>query len=447
MKIAIVGAGISGLGCAHALSKIPGIDLTIYEGGSHIGGHSNTVDLTINTSSGEISHGIDTGFLVFNERTYPRLIRLFDELNVPVSKSDMSFSASIPQKNGKYVEWAGTSLDSLFAQRKNLLKPSFLRMVADIARFNKLCTTLALKDKADELEISVGEFIDKHRFSDVFRDWYFLPMIGAIWSCSVSQMLSFPISTMIRFCHNHGLIQITDRPQWLTVNGGSREYVNRIVESIRTSGGKFIRESVANVSRKNAEVQIDSKSSTQKFDHVIFATHSDQALKLIGDIHEQEFGILSSVKYQSNKVILHTDEKLLPENKKCWAAWNYTCSLANDSTTQQVCVNYLINKLQPLPVEWNDQPVIVSLNPVLEPKKNTIHAEIEYSHPIFDQTAVDAQANLSLIQGHRNTWFCGAWTGYGFHEDGLRSGELVAEAISEIINRPLHQDSKPYELS
>jgi predicted NAD/FAD-binding protein len=447
MKIAIVGAGISGLGCAHALSKIPGIDLTIYEGGSHIGGHSNTVDLTINTSSGEISHGIDTGFLVFNERTYPRLIRLFDELNVPVSKSDMSFSASIPQKNGKYVEWAGTSLDSLFAQRKNLLKPSFLRMVADIARFNKLCTTLALKDKADELEISVGEFIDKHRFSDVFRDWYFLPMIGAIWSCSVSQMLSFPISTMIRFCHNHGLIQITDRPQWLTVNGGSREYVNRIVESIRKSGGKFIRESVANVSRKNAEVQIDSKSSTQKFDHVIFATHSDQALKLIGDIHEQEFGILSSVKYQSNKVILHTDEKLLPENKKCWAAWNYTCSLANDSTTQQVCVNYLINKLQPLPVEWNDQPVIVSLNPVLEPKKNTIHAEIEYSHPIFDQTAVDAQANLSLIQGHRNTWFCGAWTGYGFHEDGLRSGELVAEAISEIINRPLHQDSKPYELS
>jgi predicted NAD/FAD-binding protein len=447
MKIAIVGAGISGLGCAHALSKIPGIDLTIYEGGSHIGGHSNTVDLTINTSSGEISHGIDTGFLVFNERTYPRLIRLFDELNVPVSKSDMSFSASIPQKNGKYVEWAGTSLDSLFAQRKNLLKPSFLRMVADIAKFNKLCTTLALKDKADELEISVGEFIDKHRFSDVFRDWYFLPMIGAIWSCSVSQMLSFPISTMIRFCHNHGLIQITDRPQWLTVNGGSREYVNRIVESIRKSGGKFIRESVANVSRKNAEVQIDSKSSTQKFDHVIFATHSDQALKLIGDIHEQEFGILSSVKYQSNKVILHTDEKLLPENKKCWAAWNYTCSLANDSTTQQVCVNYLINKLQPLPVEWNDQPVIVSLNPVLEPKKNTIHAEIEYSHPIFDQTAVDAQANLSLIQGHRNTWFCGAWTGYGFHEDGLRSGELVAEAISEIINRPLHQDSKPYELS
>jgi predicted NAD/FAD-binding protein len=304
-----------------------------------------------------------------------------------------------------------------------------------------------LKDKADELEISVGEFIDKHRFSDVFRDWYFLPMIGAIWSCSVSQMLSFPISTMIRFCHNHGLIQITDRPQWLTVNGGSREYVNRIVESIRKSGGKFIRESVANVSRKNAEVQIDSKSSTQKFDHVIFATHSDQALKLIGDIHEQEFGILSSVKYQSNKVILHTDEKLLPENKKCWAAWNYTCSLANDSTTQQVCVNYLINKLQPLPVEWNDQPVIVSLNPVLEPKKNTIHAEIEYSHPIFDQTAVDAQTNLSLIQGHRNTWFCGAWTGYGFHEDGLRSGELVAEAISEIINRPLHQDSKPYELS
>jgi len=447
MKIAIVGAGISGLGCAYALSKIPEIDLTIYEGGSHIGGHSNTVDLTIDTATGSISHGIDTGFLVFNERTYPRLIRLFEELDVPVSKSEMSFSASIPQIGKKNIEWAGTSLDSLFAQRKNLMKPSFLRMVADVIRFNKLCTKVAIENKTDGLELSVGEFIQKYQFSEAFRDWYFLPMVGAIWSCSVSQMLSFPISTMIRFCHNHGLIQITNRPQWLTVNGGSREYVNRIVKSISSNGGQFIRESVTNVSRKNDGIQISSKTSTKNFDHVIFATHSDQALKLISDIHEQELGILSSIKYQSNTVILHTDDKLLPENKKCWAAWNYTCSLANGSNAQQVCVNYLINKLQPLPLALNDQAIIVSLNPVMEPARNKIHTEIQYSHPIFDQAAVEAQANLSLIQGHRNTWFCGAWTGYGFHEDGLRSGELVAEAISEIIHRPIHNDLKPYELS
>jgi predicted NAD/FAD-binding protein len=447
MKIAIVGAGISGLGCAHALSKIPEIDLTIYEGGTHIGGHSNTVDLTIDTATGPLTHGIDTGFLVFNERTYPRLIRLFDELDVPVSKSDMSFSASIPQMGKKNIEWAGTSLDSLFAQRKNLLKPSFLKMVADVVRFNKLCTRAALENKTDELELSVGEFIYKYQFSDAFRDWYFLPMVGAIWSCSVAQMLSFPISTMIRFCHNHGLIQITDRPQWLTVNGGSREYVNRIVKSISVNGGQFIRESVTSVSRVNGKVQISSNSSNRNFDHVIFATHSDQALKLISDIHEQEFGILSSVKYQSNKVILHTDQQLLPENKKCWAAWNYTCSLADGLNAQQVCVNYLINKLQPLPAALNEHAIIVSLNPVMEPAKNTIHAEIEYAHPIFDQAAVEAQANLSLIQGQRNTWFCGAWTGYGFHEDGLRSGELVAEAISEIIHRPVHNNLKPYELS
>lgn len=447
MKIAIVGAGISGLGCAHALSKLAGLELTIYEGGPHIGGHSNTVDLTIETVNGPVTHGIDTGFLVFNERTYPRLIRLFNELNVPISKSDMSFSASIPQTYGENIEWAGTSLDSLFAQRKNLIKPAFLRMVSDILRFNKLCTNAAVENKVGELELSVGEFIKKHRFSEAFRDWYFLPMVGAIWSCSVSQMLSFPISTMIRFCHNHGLIQITDRPQWLTVDGGSREYVNRIVSAISSRGGEFIREPVTSVSRRNGCADVVSGNSTKTYDHVIFATHSDQALELISDVHEQELNILSSIKYQSNKVILHTDEKLLPKNKKCWAAWNYTSSLANSMNDQQVCVNYLINKLQPLPAAWQDQPVIVSLNPVMTPDKHSIHAEINYAHPIFDKAAVEAQANLPLIQGNRNTWFCGAWTGYGFHEDGLRSGELVAEAISEIIHRPLHQDSRPYELS
>lgn len=230
MKIAVIGAGISGLGCAYALSKLPNIELTIYEGGDHIGGHSNTVDLTLDTDKGPVTHGIDTGFLVFNQRTYPRLLRLFHEIDAPIAKSDMSFSVSIPNHDGQYLEWAGTDLNSLFAQRENLFNLSFLVMVKDIIRFNGLCTKLALNKKLDQLDLTVGEFITKHGFSQQFQDWYFLPMVGAIWSCPVEQMLAFPISTMIRFCHNHGLIKITDRPQWLTVSGGSREYVKKICE-------------------------------------------------------------------------------------------------------------------------------------------------------------------------------------------------------------------------
>ena len=447
MKIAIIGAGISGLGCAYALSKESGIDLTIYEGGDHIGGHSNTVELTLDTPHGPVSHGIDTGFLVFNQRTYPRLIRLFEELNVPVAKSDMSFSASIPQANHEYLEWSGTNIDTLFAQRKNLFKPLFLKMVADIVRFNKLCTQLAQKNKFEDMNLSVGAFIKKHRFGDSFKNWYFLPMVGAIWSCSVEQMLAFPIGTMIRFCHNHGLIQISDRPQWMTVQGGSREYVKRIVTAIESSGAQFVRESVNAVTRTNGKVQISTSSSSAEYDHVVFAAHSDQTKQLLSDASADESAILGAVSYQQNKVILHTDKKLLPKNKKCWAAWNYTSSKAQGSKAKQVCVHYLINQLQPLPSEWEDQAVIVSLNPIVQPQKETVRAEIEYAHPVFDQAAIEAQANLPLIQGVRNTWFCGAWTGYGFHEDGLRSGELVAEAIHEILHQPHRQNLSTHELS
>ncbi len=439
MKIAIIGAGISGLGCAYALSKLPQVELTIYEGGDHIGGHSNTVDLTIDTAHGAITHGIDTGFLVFNQRTYPRLLRLFDELNVPIAKSDMSFSASIPQRDSGAIEWAGTNIDSVFAQRKNLAKPAFLKMVADIIRFNKLCTTLATENKLGALELSVGEFIDKHKFSKSFKDWYFLPMIGAIWSCSTTQMLSFPISTMIRFCHNHGLIKITDRPQWLTVNGGSKEYVKRITDAIKSNGGKFVREHANSVTRLNGEVEVVSNTSSEKYDHIVMASHSDQTLHLLTDPSKEEEKILGAITYQDNRAVLHTDQSVLPKNKKCWAAWNYATTLSEGGEAQRVCVNYLINKLQPLPSEWEDQPVIVSLNPVSEPRKESIRADIQYAHPVFDDAAINAQANLPLIQGNNNTWFCGAWTGYGFHEDGLRSGELVAEAIYEVLHKPQKQ--------
>jgi predicted NAD/FAD-binding protein len=433
MKIAVIGAGISGLGCAYALSKLENIELTIYEGGDHIGGHSNTVDLTLDTSVGPVTHGIDTGFLVFNQRTYPRLLRLFHEIDAPIAKSDMSFSVSIPNQDEKNLEWAGTDLNSLFAQRENLFNLNFLVMVKDIIRFNSLCTKLALNKKLDELNLTVGEFINKHGFSKEFQDWYFLPMVGAIWSCPVEQMLEFPISTMIRFCHNHGLIKITDRPQWLTVSGGSKEYVKRICEKIKFAGGNFKRLKVKSIKRLNNQVQVFTDQSSETYDQVVMATHSDETLQLLADPSSDERSILSSINYQQNRAVLHTDASVLPQEKRCWAAWNYTTNSSIEAENKRVCVNYLINKLQPLPESWNNQPIIVSLNPVIEPASETIRADIEYAHPIFDEAAINAQSNLPLIQGYQNTWFCGAWTGYGFHEDGLRSGELVAEAIHELL--------------
>jgi len=433
MKIAVIGAGISGLGCAYALSKLKNVELTIYEGGDHIGGHSNTVDLTLDTSVGPVTHGIDTGFLVFNQRTYPRLLRLFHEIDAPIAKSDMSFSVSIPNQDGQNLEWAGTDLNSLFAQRENLFNLNFLVMVKDIIRFNSLCTKLALNKKLDELNLTVGEFIKKHGFSKEFQDWYFLPMVGAIWSCPVEQMLEFPISTMIRFCHNHGLIKITDRPQWLTVSGGSKEYVKRVCEKIKFAGGNFKRFKVKSIKRLNNQVQVITDQSSEIYDQVVMATHSDETLQLLADPSSDEHSILSSINYQQNRAVLHTDASVLPQEKRCWAAWNYTTNSSIEAENKRVCVNYLINKLQPLPESWNNQPIIVSLNPVIEPASETIRADIEYAHPIFDEAAINAQSNLPLIQGSQNTWFCGAWTGYGFHEDGLRSGELVAEAIHELL--------------
>ena len=308
MKIAVIGAGISGLGCAYALSKLENIELTIYEGGDHIGGHSNTVDLTLDTSVGPVTHGIDTGFLVFNQRTYPRLLRLFHEIDAPIAKSDMSFSVSIPNQDGQNLEWAGTDLNSLFAQRENLFNLNFLVMVKDIIRFNSLCTKLALNKKLDELNLTVGEFIKKHGFSKEFQDWYFLPMVGAIWSCPVEQMLEFPISTMIRFCHNHGLIKITDRPQWLTVSGGSKEYVKRVCEKIKFAGGNFKRFKVKSIKRLNNQVEVITDQSSEIYDQVVMATHSDETLQLLADPSGDEHSILSSINYQQNRAVLHTDE-------------------------------------------------------------------------------------------------------------------------------------------
>jgi predicted NAD/FAD-binding protein len=454
-RIAIIGAGISGLGCAYALRQHPEMEITLYEGGDHIGGHSNTVDFTCNIADQEITHGIDTGFLVFNRKTYPRLVRLFEEIKAPVAPSEMSFSVSIDasEKSPHHpkIEWAGNDLNSFFGQRSNLLSPSFWRMAYDILRFNRMATKLA-QQQIDaghhyaEPDETISNFLDRNRFSQSFRENYFLPMIGAIWSCSVEQMLAFPIQTMVRFCHNHGLLQIQNRPQWLTIKGGSREYVKRIVSALEKHQIAIKREAVLRVNASQgdaAQVEVISPSGSAMFDEVVMACHSDQTLDLVHGIDQQARNILAAVPYQKNRAILHTDTRFLPEAKRCWAAWNYTAkSGTTPSSKQHVSVNYLINRLQPLPEQLKNTQIIVSLNPASEPDPKLVHQEIHYSHPVFDMNAIQAQKELPLIQGTFSIWYCGAWTGFGFHEDGLRSGELVAEALIENIRSPLQSTPK-----
>jgi len=453
-KVAIIGAGISGLGCAYALRQRPDLDITIFEGGTHIGGHSNTVDLSLNTPQGTLTHGVDTGFLVFNRKTYPRLVRLFEEIQVPIAPSEMSFSVSIDasEKTGrsKKIEWAGNDLNSFFGQRSNLLSPSFWRMAYDILRFNRLATQLAEEQITAKLEYSepdecIKDFLDRNRFSTSFRENYFLPMIGAIWSCSVEQMLEFPFQTMVRFCHNHGLLQIQNRPQWLTVQGGSREYVKLLVKALEKHQVRFLRESVSRVNASQTEqgpVEVITASGSHWFDEVVMACHSDQTLDLVHGIKQDARNILASIPYQKNRAILHTDTDFLPTNERCWAAWNYTAKSGATPTAQQhVSVNYLINRLQPLPKALQNTQIIVSLNPLTDPNPKLVHEEIHYSHPVFDMRAVQAQKKLPLIQGNSSIWYCGAWTGFGFHEDGLRSGELVAKDLIESISYRIQSNS------
>jgi predicted NAD/FAD-binding protein len=449
-RIAIIGAGISGLGCAYALRQQRDIEITLYEGGDHIGGHSNTVDFKTEIDGKQISHGVDTGFLVFNRKTYPRLVRLFEEIHAPIAPSEMSFSVSIDASETNplrpKIEWAGTDVNSFFGQRSNLLSPSFWRMAYDILRFNRLATKLAKQQITEghhykQPDETIADFLDRNRFSMSFRENYFLPMIGAIWSCSVDQMLEFPIQTMIRFCHNHGLLQIQNRPQWLTIKGGSREYVKRIVDTLEKHQVVIKRESVLRVNANpsgDSQVEVISPSGSAWFDEVVMACHSDQTLDLVHGIHQQARNILAAIPYQHNRAILHTDIRFLPAAKRCWAAWNYTAKSGSTSSSKQhVSVNYLINLLQPLPESLQSTPIIVSLNPTSEPDSKLVHQEIHYAHPVFDMRAIQAQKELPLIQGSSSIWYCGAWTGFGFHEDGLRSGELVAEALIESLRSPV----------
>ncbi len=420
MKVAVIGSGISGLSAAWRLSR-DGHDVSLFESGSYFGGHTNTVDVTLDG----ITHGVDTGFLVFNHRTYPNLVRLFDELHVETAASEMSFSVKIPLADGGTLEWAGADLNSVFAQRRNLINPRFLRMLKDIVRFNRQTTAMAATDGLLE-SISVGDFLDRHAYCSEFRHWYLLPMAGCIWSCPTEQMLAFPLATFVRFCSNHGLIQVTNRPQWHTVMGGAKHYVQKMLPAITHTFLNTPVRSVTRIGMGSPEIRIETATGTKIFDHVVLAAHSDQNLAILADASDDEKQILSAVSYQPNRAVLHTDARCLPKIKKAWSAWNYETA---GTPEPRVCVHYLLNKLQPLPFK---QSVIVTLNPVSPIDPKTIIAEFDYSHPVFDAQAIAAQQALPSIQGQRNTWFAGAWTGYGFHEDGHTSGLHVARAITQL---------------
>jgi predicted NAD/FAD-binding protein len=429
MKIAIIGSGISGLGAAHALRDQA--DITLFEAGDYYGGHTHTVDLTLPGQSGPVTHGVDTGFLVFNERTYPQLIKLFDDLQVPTERSDMSFSVQVPGAQGQAaLEWSGSSLNTVFAQRSNLLNPRFLRMLRDVTRFNRLATDIANRGAEAEMMQPLAGFLDDNRLSAEFRDWYFLPMLGCIWSCPTDQMLQFPVATMIRFCHNHGLLQITDRPQWWTVAGGARNYVDKITGSI---SDKRLNTPVTQIARNAQSVTVHTPGHSEVFDKVVLATHSDQSLALLGDASGMERETLSAIRYQSNRAVLHTDTSVLPRRRRAWAAWNYQRAADARQDAAQVCLHYLINMLQPVPFK---QSVVVSLNPITEIAAAHVHASFEYAHPVFDVAAIRAQRQVDALQGQKNTYFCGAWTGYGFHEDGLKSGLAVAARVLAEIGTP-----------
>jgi predicted NAD/FAD-binding protein len=420
-RVAVVGSGIAGLVTAYGLAR--DAQVTLYEAGSHFGGHTHTVDVTLDG----ITHGVDTGFLVFNHRTYPNLVRLFAELQVETAASEMSFSVQVPQTG---LEWSGNSLNSVFAQRRNLLRPSFLGMLADILRFNKLATALAQSGAEPELDEAIGDFLARHGFGAAFREGYFLPMIGCIWSCPTDQMLRFPVATMIRFCHNHGLIQVANRPQWHTVRGGAKHYVDKLLAHIPDAR---LRTPVLAVRRRppgegTAGVVVITEKGGERFDDVVLACHSDQSLALLADASTAEREVLGAIRYHANQAVLHTDVSLLPRRRLAWAAWNYERAASAGREQAAVCLHYLINRLQPLP--WS-QPVVVSLNPDRQPDPARVIGRYSYSHPVFDLGAIAAQHRLPEVQGRSHVWFAGAWTRYGFHEDGLMSALSVVSALRE----------------
>jgi hypothetical protein len=410
-KIAIIGGGISGLGAAYALSKT--YQVTLYEAENRLGGHARTI---LSGKNGQ--QPVDTGFIVFNYPNYPELSQLFAELNVPVAKSDMSFGASL--KNGK-IEYALRNFDAIFAQRKNVLNPQFMKMVWDINRFNTIGLTVA-----DDESLTIGQFLKRLKTGDWFRDYYLLPLSGAIWSTPTEKILDFPAYAMLQFFKNHALLSRNGQHQWYTVKGGSHEYVSRLENALVQKQVEIrLNTPVASVTRHTANIVIKTYSSEpQTFDEVVFATHSDDTLAILSDPSKMEERSLASIKYQNNDVVLHADVSVMPKLYKCWSSWVYT--EREDKSTDKIDLTYWMNSLQPIPL--ND-PLFVTLNSTRNIDQNKIYDQVTMRHPVYDLGVLSAQKDISMNNGQNRTWFSGAWMKNGFHEDGLSSGLDVARSI------------------
>ena len=426
-SIAVVGAGISGLSAAYYLQQ-SGHQVTLFEADHRFGGHSHTVDVTLDG----VTAGVDTGFLVCNDRTYPNLLRFFAELNVDLAKSDMSFAV---RSERDQVEWSGTSLSSLFAQKSNLVRPKFLRFLLEIVRFNR--TTTAMVKSGRVPSMSLAEFLAREGYSQELFDWYLWPMVGSIWSSPRGEVMDFDLAMLLSFCHNHGLLQVANRPHWMTVRGGSRNYVSRVIASLKDARLNARVEKVISTPGF-VEVRLANQfAKPERFDYAVMATHSDQSRKMLSTTNAQINGALSAIAYQPNRCILHTDRALMPKRRAAWASWNYVETHAIDDR-RPVALTYWLNNLQPLPFTT---PLFETLNPPFEPAREHVIAEYEYWHPLLNQAAIEAQDVLRGAQGTNRTYFAGAWLYNGFHEDGIRSALDCVQAINA------RESAQPTELA
>lgn len=397
MRIAVIGSGISGLSAAQKLSKKHHVDL--FESEDHFGGHSYTLDTLINGKKVPV----DIGFIVFNHETYPNLINFFNELKIEIEKSDMSFSVSVKDTN---YEYCGRGLNGIFANKANLFNLKFLKMFFDIINFYKKCDQI----KSLNEEITLGEFLEKNKWSKNFINFHLIPMVSAIWSMPPVEANQMPIKFFLKFFQNHGLFKLKNRPQWYTVSNRSRAYVKKVTDKI--SGEIFKNYKVDKLIRSDDNIRVIIGNEYVDYDQVVLASHADQSLRMIEKPTEQEKNILEKFNYVNNEAYLHTDKRLMPNKKRAWSSWNSV------SDGEKTCITYWLNKLQNLDTS---KDYFLTLNPISKINENSVIKKVNFTHPYLNSKNTALQKDLRLIQGKKRTWFCGSYFGYGFHEDGLKS--------------------------
>ena len=412
MKIAVVGSGISGLSAAYYLSKKHQVDL--FEKQDHFGGHSHTLDLSINKKK----IAVDIGFIVFNQITYPNLINFFEEINVDIEKSDMSFSVSVENTN---FEYCGKGLKGIFANKSNILNIQFLKMFIDIIKFYKNCDQI----KEYEEKITLGEFLNENNWSDNFINYHLIPMVSAIWSMPPSDASKMPLKFFLKFFQNHGLFKLKKRPQWFTVTNRSRTYVEKVLSKI--SGEYFKNYKINKIKRLSNNIQIYYGGASEFFDYdkVVLATHANEALSLIETPTFEEKTILSNFKYKENLAIIHSDENIMPNNKTTWSSWN---SYVDPNNLNKSSLTYWLNLLQNLKTEKN---IFLTLNPIKQISEDKIFKKVRFTHPYYDQISLDNQIKLKNLQNRDNILFCGSYFGYGFHEDGIKSSIEMIKYLND----------------